>query len=243
MKNTNAFTLIELLVVIAIIGVLTSLLIAGLGRFQTSGDQVISANNLRQIFTGFAMYAADNNGVWPRHSQAYSPPDPENTNGSWIPCMPASDGGAAPTQRKALADFDVKKGAIYPYLNDEKVFSHPADKRRGLKLSYALAAPIIYTPVGIAPPPGTGKGMILRPMMISRLSQVIFLVEAQGADDGWFVPPPLGSEGVAPTWQNGSICVVMGDGSGRRIAKNSDDYTGKTLWYPEGSKAPGTPWK
>ncbi len=242
MKKILAFTLIELLVVVAIIALLVTLAVPAVTKVMGGGQQTASANNLRQLYTAFMAYASDNNGLWPRHSQAYASPDPENTNGSWIPCVKASDGtGTTPDKRTVNLDFDVKKGAIYPYLKDGSVFTHPADKRRGLKLSYAMGGPIIYAPVGTAPAPGTGKGQILHPMSVTKPSQVILLVEQQGADDGWFVPPPMGNETVAPTWDNGPISVIMCDGSIRRIAQGSSDYTNKTLWYPEGSKAPGHP--
>lgn len=239
-KTRRAFTLIELLVVIAIIAVLAALVIGAIGGMKSTARQSASLANMRCLFEGFTMFGAENGGLWPRHSQAYVQSDYENTYGAWVPCGKASEADGA-SGRKAVPDFDVRKGAIFPYIENVDVFTHPADRARGLKLSYALAAPSTLAPVGVAPPPGTGKGQILRPLGFSKPGSVIFLVEQQGADDAWFVPPPMGQEGVPPTPVNGRINVVMADGSGRQIALKGQEYLGNSLWYPEGSTAAGSP--
>jgi prepilin-type N-terminal cleavage/methylation domain-containing protein/prepilin-type processing-associated H-X9-DG protein len=239
-RRERGMSLMEILVVAAIIGVLAVLAAGSLGRMRATGQQTASLANMRSIYEGFVLYGTENGGLWPRHSQSYAQPDYENTNGSWVPCGKASE-AAGSSGRKAVAEFDVRKGAIFPYLEKAEVFVHPADRAKGLKLSYTLAAPSTLAPVGIAPPPGTGKGQVLRPLGFSKPAGVIFLVEQQGADDAWFVPPPMGQEGVPPTAVNGRINVLMADGSGRQIAVNSQEYLGKSLWYPEGSTAAGAP--
>ena len=59
-KRTR-FTLIELLVCIAIIGILASLLLPVLSRAKYSAKLVVCMNNLKQVGTGFYMYADANN--------------------------------------------------------------------------------------------------------------------------------------------------------------------------------------
>jgi prepilin-type N-terminal cleavage/methylation domain-containing protein/prepilin-type processing-associated H-X9-DG protein len=54
-----AFSLIELLVTIAVIAIITSLLIAGVGRVRASAQRTQCANNLRQLAVALQSYVND----------------------------------------------------------------------------------------------------------------------------------------------------------------------------------------
>ena len=77
MKNKR-FTLIELLVVIAIIAILTSMLIPALQKAREAGKAAGCTNNLKQLYTYFAMYAGDFRGMMP-----YGKYFTNNTNIYW----------------------------------------------------------------------------------------------------------------------------------------------------------------
>src|SRR5689334_16347335 len=61
----RAFTLIELLTVIALIAILAAILFPVFGQARSKARQATCQSNLKQMGTAFAMYAADNDGLFP----------------------------------------------------------------------------------------------------------------------------------------------------------------------------------
>lgn len=61
----RGFTMVELLVVVAVIAVLASLLLPALRNAQEAGKASDCVNNMRQIYTAFALFADDNDDYFP----------------------------------------------------------------------------------------------------------------------------------------------------------------------------------
>ena len=65
-----AFTLVELLVVIAIIAILAGLLLSALARAKASAQSVVCLSNLKQLQTGWLLYAHDHHDALPPNNSA-----------------------------------------------------------------------------------------------------------------------------------------------------------------------------
>ena len=61
-SRTRAFTLIELLVVVAIIAVLIAILLPSLGKARDQAKTTACASNVKTIWQGINLYAADFDG-------------------------------------------------------------------------------------------------------------------------------------------------------------------------------------
>ena len=81
MRYKKAFTLVELLVVISIIGLLIAILLPSLQGARRSAQAVICASNLRQLGTGWTIYAQQSSGsIVPGRTSKFS----ESENLYWV---------------------------------------------------------------------------------------------------------------------------------------------------------------
>lgn len=64
-EGKRSFTLIELLVVISIIGLLASVVLAGLSNTKTSADEVKALSDMQEIRRILQLYATDHQGYYP----------------------------------------------------------------------------------------------------------------------------------------------------------------------------------
>lgn len=121
--NRRAFTLIELLVVIAVIAILMGILIPALRMAREQTRSIVCSSNLKTMVLGYTLYAGDNNGKLVNghcHVNGYDPKNPY-----WVRIPP--NGQASTVEEKIEY---IKQGALWNYINNEKAYRCPSDKRR-----------------------------------------------------------------------------------------------------------------
>ena len=105
--NSRGFTLVELLVVIGIIALLISILLPALSKARERANEVSCASNLRQLMTGFLLFANDHKQQLPGNWWDYADPDVERR--SWLLNNPESPLTHGP-----------ETGTLFPYVNNNK---------------------------------------------------------------------------------------------------------------------------
>lgn len=100
-KQIHAFTLIELLVVVGIIGLLGTMLMAGISAARAAGQRAYCANSLRQLFLANNLYAIDTGYYVAAAPDIATARNLERWHG---------------TRGSAAAPFDESRGPLTPYL-------------------------------------------------------------------------------------------------------------------------------
>ena len=130
----RAFTLVELLVVIAIIALLVAILLPVLAKAKQAANRTACMSNLRQLAMAYHLYCGDNKGYmpmgWPDPGNESPPNRPQPPATAFVPIFLGNalpippNTGTAPNGNTEEA---IKRGCIYKYLNQVKVFHCPGD--------------------------------------------------------------------------------------------------------------------
>ena len=115
--SDNGFTLIELLVVIAIIAILASLLLPALSKAKEAGRAVACISNLKQLQTGWHLYADEDSDVVPQNLSDSSGVWAASLTNSWVM------GNA----RRGTNEADIKNGTLFSFTPHVGVYRCPSD--------------------------------------------------------------------------------------------------------------------
>ena len=117
LTHHQAFTLIELLVVIGIIAILAALLLPALARAKASAHSISCLNNLKQLQTGWLMYAHENNDALPPNISRTVQFNQVNVAGAWTLGNAQLD----------TNDDNIQNGVMFRYVGAAGVYHCPAD--------------------------------------------------------------------------------------------------------------------
>jgi prepilin-type N-terminal cleavage/methylation domain-containing protein/prepilin-type processing-associated H-X9-DG protein len=193
--TTGGFTLIELLIVIAIIALLMGILIPALSKVRRQGKRISCLSNMKQLLIAWMAYAEANDGKIVNGGQS-----PSNDSGNvkepyWCTWQPSTTFTATTPfdwRYDLLPNYEdriekMKGGALYRYLNNEKVYHCPeADKN--MHRSYLI--PNAMNGSWNACPLNYGQGQIMKRLgQIKKAGQrIVFLEERFPTPDSLIVP-------------------------------------------------------
>src|SRR4030042_6814003 len=168
MRKTTGFTLIELLVVIAVIAVLMGILMPALSRAREQGKRAACLNNLRQMVTGWIMYADDSDDKIPNAN-------PQHQDG-WVRY------NSSDMTLEAKIEV-IRTGSLFRYCPDVKLYKCPTGVR-GEAVTYAVPDAMN----GYDQIPGTKDLMVYRRLQIKTAPErIVFLDEGRLSSNGWTI--------------------------------------------------------
>lgn len=174
----SAFTLIELLVVISIIALLLAILLPALGKARSQTRRTICQSNMRQLMLAWNMYADQNEDRIVNGGQSLNNTKPPTEN-PW--CGYDWSLGLDPSTIEARIER-IKKGALYPYCKDIKIFLCPSAKRTMLR-TYS----IVNSMNGQWDSGDNGVTIKQRAQMVRPNERVVFIEEGWPSPDAFIV--------------------------------------------------------
>lgn len=173
MNRRNAFTLIELLVVIAVIAILMSILMPALQRAREQGKRAACMGNLKQMALAWNMYADDYDGKMMNGNTSTGAQNRDNA--CWVYWADAA------SRDNALDG--IRRGLIYPYAPDFKLYKCPTGVR-GEMVTYAIPDSMN----GHYYIPGAEKQIKrLRTQIRNVSEQIVFLDEGRLSPGSWTI--------------------------------------------------------
>ncbi len=141
MKQNQGFALMELLITIAILGILAGIIMPVISAAKNKSQQIVCANNLRQMYLALEQYANDNNGLLPRSNNSSSSGDgtKECTAEVWFKAIDRYlINSQLPTQRDVISQEErllkVKQDPVFI----DTVASSNQDTTRTIKMNQSL---------------------------------------------------------------------------------------------------------
>jgi prepilin-type N-terminal cleavage/methylation domain-containing protein/prepilin-type processing-associated H-X9-DG protein len=143
--TTGGFTLIELLIVIAIIALLMGILVPALTRVRKQGKRAVCLSNNRQLMIAWLAYAETYDGKLVNGCQA-DWHDARIKENMWCTRIHPPDNKYDWDKPFTMATLEdrIKKlmtGALWPYLNDAKIYRCPEAKRE-MHRTYSIVTPM-----------------------------------------------------------------------------------------------------
>jgi len=117
LESEIGFTLIEVLVVIAIIAILAALILAALSHANATGQSTACLSNLRQLQSGYLMYADENEDALPPNISRQVQFNQVNVAGSW----------ALGNAQVDVNTTNIQNGVMFRYVGATGVYQCPAD--------------------------------------------------------------------------------------------------------------------
>jgi len=230
----NAFSVLEMIIVLSIMLLIISLLFPAYRNLRNKGRQSVCVNNLKQLYEGFALYAADYSG--------WLPPSVwwDSTN------VTGTNYAGAPTYEGSVWDYDIGPyvfkenqsgnsiSAAKELLCPEYVLQNPDLDNPEIQRTYAMTeswAPGFDVQTGLSNWPHLDK-------IVDR-SNTILLAEVDRNSDPNSLDPDTGNPVEAAVILNGRINLassrhgaganyLFADGSVR--FKRPDEVSSNSIW-------------